>query len=286
MRSHSRPTLALLAAILWAAPAGAAVSDAWITARSKLALFDAEAVSATDVNVDTVDGVVTLHGKVPSADAKVAAESAVRKVEGVKEVRNALQVVAPAHEPAVAVSDDEVKKRVEKALADDEGLAGSDIDVASVDAGVVVLSGTADTLSDHVRAVEAARAVPGVKRVATEVKSPDRISDAELARKEESAEAGAKGATAAVSDAWLTGNVKLRLLANEQTPATDINVDTRNGTVTLFGTVPTSSAFTTRATPPTRGASGWRRTTSSSRPPSRGRSRGGATSRTPTSTSR
>jgi osmotically-inducible protein OsmY len=120
--------------------------------------------------------------------------------------------------------------------------------VASVNKGVVVLSGTADTLSDHVRAVEDARGVPGVKRVSTEVKSPDRLSDAELNRKESAAEAGAKGAKATVNDAWLTSKVKLRLLGNEQTPARDINVDTRNGTVTLFGAVPSAAAKTAAET--------------------------------------
>lgn len=242
MRMAGRLTLALLAAALWTVPGNAATSDPWITAKTKLALFNTDEVPATDVNVDTVDGIVTLHGKVPSADVRTAAEAAARKVEGVKEVRNMLQVVAAGQKAAVAATDDEVKSRVEKALAADKKLAGSDIDVASVNKGVVVLSGTADSLSDHVRAVETARGVPGVKRVSTEVKSPDRISDAELNRKESSAEAGAKGAAASVNDGWLTSKVKLRLIANENTPARDINVDTRNGTVTLFGTVPSQAS--------------------------------------------
>jgi hyperosmotically inducible protein len=74
------------------------------------------------------------------------------------------------------------------------------------------------------------------------VKSPDRIADAELNRKESAAEAGAKGGTATVNDAWLTTKVKIALLGNENTPARDINVDTRNGTVTLFGAVPSAAA--------------------------------------------
>jgi hyperosmotically inducible protein len=243
-----RLTLALLAAALWAVPAQAAVSDAWITTKTKLALYNTENVPATSVNVDTVDGVVTLHGTVPMAEAKTEAEAAAKKVEGVKQVRNLLQVVPSSQKDVVAASDDEIKSRVEKALEADKGLAGSDIEVASVNKGVVVLSGTADTLSDHVRAVEDARGVPGVKRVSTEVKSPDRLSDAELNRKESAAEAGAKGAKATVNDAWLTSKVKLRLLGNEQTPARDINVDTRNGTVTLFGAVPSAAAKTAAET--------------------------------------
>jgi hyperosmotically inducible protein len=237
-----RLALAFMAAALWAVPTAAAPTDAWITAKAKLALFNTENVPVTDVNVDTVDGIVTLHGKVPSAATKSEAEAAARKVEGVKEVRNLLQVVPSSRMEAVSASDGEIKDRVEKALADDKRLAGSDVDVASVNKGVVVLSGTADSVSDHVRAVEIARGVPGVKRVSTEVKSPDRITDAELNRKESAAEAGAKGGTSAVNDAWLTSKVKIALLGNESTPARDINVDTRNGTVTLFGAVPSQAA--------------------------------------------
>ena len=36
--------------------------DAWITMKTKIALMTAENVSTKDLNVDTVKGVVTLHG--------------------------------------------------------------------------------------------------------------------------------------------------------------------------------------------------------------------------------
>jgi osmotically-inducible protein OsmY len=45
-----------------------------------------------------------------------------------------------------------------------------------------------------------------------------------------------------MSDAWITSATKLRLLANSETPALDINVDTQNAEVTLFGMVPTAAA--------------------------------------------
>src|SRR5262245_59243711 len=73
--------------------AQAATSDAWITAKSKIALMTTKGVSSTAVNVDTVDGVVTLHGKVNSTDEKARAEAEVKKIDGVREVRNLLQVV-------------------------------------------------------------------------------------------------------------------------------------------------------------------------------------------------
>ena len=46
----------------------------------------------------------------------------------------------------------------------------------------------------------------------------------------------------AASDMWITSETKMRLLADSQTPALDINVDTQAGVVTLFGIVPSQKA--------------------------------------------
>ena len=213
--------------------------DAWITTKAKIALATTENVSATDVNVDTVDGRVTLHGKVGSEAEKAKAAEAVRQLQGVKEVRNLLQVVAPAKQDAVAIADDKVKENVQKALDAEASLKNSNIDVQSVNNGVVLLSGKASSLSDHLVAVEIATGVPGVRRVTSEIESPDKLADSEVRKDFESttdkAETGAR-------DIWITGTTKMRLIANSETPALDINVDTRNAVVTLFGSVPSAEA--------------------------------------------
>jgi osmotically-inducible protein OsmY len=236
--------LAVLAAGLVVAPVGAMEQpDAWITAKTKMALLTSEGTPGMSVNVDTVDGRVTLHGTVATADEKARAEAETRKVEGVREVRNLLQVVPETKKDAVKASDAEIKDRVDKALEADKTLADSSIDVESVNNGVVLLEGKATTLDDHLRAIECARAVPGVKQVKSEVTSPDRLADAEIRQERDDAQAGVKRAVGeAASDAWITTAAKMRLLANDQTPATDINVDTRNGIVTLFGIVPTAAS--------------------------------------------
>ena len=46
----------------------------------------------------------------------------------------------------------------------------------------------------------------------------------------------------AASDMWITSDAKVRLLASDQTPGFDINVDTDNGVVTLFGVVDSQKA--------------------------------------------
>jgi hyperosmotically inducible protein len=50
------------------------------------------------------------------------------------------------------------------------------------------------------------------------------------------------GLARALNDAWITTVVKTRLLRNEEVPGLDVDVDARDGVVTLFGMVPTESA--------------------------------------------
>ena len=73
----------------------AAVSDSWITSKAKISLFADERVKGTQVNVDTKNGVVHLRGKVDSAEAKAAAEEVAKGLDGVKSVKNDLQVWPP-----------------------------------------------------------------------------------------------------------------------------------------------------------------------------------------------
>jgi osmotically-inducible protein OsmY len=223
--------------------AGAATPDAWITTKTKLALLTTEGVSGTAIKVDTVLGRVTLHGKVGSTEEKTKAETVAQQIDGVKSVRNLLQVVAPQHEKAMQVSDDALKQRIEQELQADPSLKSSQITVQSVNQRVVLLGGTAKTLSAHLHAVEVAAAVPGVRRVASEVQSPDTLADAEIWREATpQPPSEGYGAWDTASDIWITSATKMRLLADSETPALDINVDTWAGVVTLFGVVPSQQA--------------------------------------------
>src|SRR5262245_41475530 len=99
-----------------ACPAAAATPpDAWVTTKAKLALLTSDNVPAMHVNVDTTNGQVTLHGKVQSAAEKAEAERLAKHIDGVKGVRNMLQVVAEPRAETVKVADAELKERVEKA---------------------------------------------------------------------------------------------------------------------------------------------------------------------------
>lgn len=211
------------------------VPDGWITTKVKLTLLTTEGVTGTKVNVDTIDGRVTLHGTVTSDAEKAKAEKLAATTSGVREVRNLLQVASSRTQPSVQASDAQIEQRVEAALKADQALANSRIAVESVNAGVVLLSGRATTLSDAYRAVRVATRVEGVRRVASEIRSPDEMADVELWR--DGTYNTARDAKSTASDMWITTEAKVRLLARSETPGFDINVDTENGVVTLFGAV-------------------------------------------------
>ena len=238
--------LAALVALTLAGPglAASAPTDAWITTKVKLSLATTEGVSASDVNVDTVNRQVTLHGTVNTAAEKETAERTAKAVEGTASVRNLLQIVPAQNQAEVEEKDDEISTRVSAALAGDPSLKGSTISVQSVNKGVVLLKGGAKSLSDHLTAVQLASEVRGVRRVASEIQNPDALADASIWKERNVAVGGttAPGLRSAATDLYTTSMVKMRLLANAETPAMDINVDTRLGVVTLFGIVPTAES--------------------------------------------
>ena len=159
-----------LGVCLSGAPAMAAdTPDTWITMKTKIALMTTDHVSAADLNVDTVNGVVTLHGKVATDGEKSKAEQVAAKIDGVKSVKNLLQIVPSSKREVVDRSDADVKDAVQGAFKANAKEKDSGISVASVNKGVVLLSGKAKSLESHLEAVQVASAVKGVRRVSTEV---------------------------------------------------------------------------------------------------------------------
>jgi osmotically-inducible protein OsmY len=80
-----------------------------------------------------------------------------------------LQVVPKSQREIVDRSDDDIKKGVEAAFKANCRVNASGISVASVDKGVVLLSGETKSPEAHLESVQVASAVRGVRRVATEV---------------------------------------------------------------------------------------------------------------------
>lgn len=230
--------LGIVASLCLAVPALADQPDAWITTKVKMQLLTDDTVDGLDVDVDTFNGRVTLHGKVVSEAVKSQAAKIARGVDGVDEVRNLLAVVPDAGRETTQVNDEQLAERVSTVLERDAALSDSDIEVESVNDGVVLLSGDARTLSDHRRALEDARSVEGVREVASEIESPDELSDDEMWNEGGGSSAMADAADQ-ISDVWLTTKAKTQLMSKSGLSPLEISVDTDRGVVTLFGTVGT-----------------------------------------------
>jgi osmotically-inducible protein OsmY len=173
MNRRYASALALVAGLFLFSGASIADSpDTWITTKAKITLFTTDGVHATDVNVDTVNGTVTLHGKVSTKAEKSAAEHAVRRIDGVKGVNNQLQVVPESRKKATNATDSQVKDAVEKTLKADHSLEG--VKVQSVNKGVVLLAGSTPDLDHKLRAIERVYNVDGVRKVATEIETKEK----------------------------------------------------------------------------------------------------------------
>jgi hyperosmotically inducible protein len=237
--------VATLASVLLLRPspsfANGWVSDAWITAKTKIALLTTEGFTAQDVSVDTADGKVSLFGKVASAEDKRRAEDVTKQIDGVAAVRDFLEIVPPEHAEAVEASDAAIQRDAEAALRGDPALRSDDIHVAAVAAGVVLLDGTAPSSAEHLRAIEVVERVRGVRRVHTSVKTTNEDQALDIWSRHELRQQG-RGVLDVASDLWLTAETRLRLLSDARVPAPDINVDCRDQRITLFGIVPDDTA--------------------------------------------
>ena len=140
------------------------MSDSWITSKTKIALFSDDRVKGSQVHVETKGGTVMLRGKVDDAEAKTAAGEIAKGIDGVKSVKNELQVVAPSNRKAVDADDKQITKSIEDRFKQDPQLKNAKID-AKVNAGVVTLTGEVKSIGTSARASEVARGIPGVRSV-------------------------------------------------------------------------------------------------------------------------
>ena len=77
---------------------GEALDDTTVTTRVKTAMLNDPAVGGLGIDVDTFKGVVTLSGRVRSENERTQAITIARRVNGVAEVKDALQVIPEGKE--------------------------------------------------------------------------------------------------------------------------------------------------------------------------------------------
>jgi hyperosmotically inducible protein len=152
------------------------MEDSWITAKTKIALFADARVKGRQINVETKDGLVMIRGKVDSDEAKKAAEEIAKLVDGVKSVKNELQVVAPSMREAVEYKDDTITTRVKEDIKKEPRLQGLNIAVKTND-GVVSLSGEVPDLITSADASWTAWKVPGVKYIRNDLTVKEKMKE-------------------------------------------------------------------------------------------------------------
>jgi osmotically-inducible protein OsmY len=213
-------------------------SDIWITAATRMALAETQGVDGP-IGSDVVNGAVLLHGMVDDDAEQTRVIAVASRVPGVREIRNVLRVVSREDQNQVAFEDSLVAGRVSIALSHDEMLWDEPVEVHAVSAGVVVLGGEVASPALHEHAIEVASQIDGVRRVASTIRSSDRERDLELWDRAAPAEDVAEPSRfrTALSDAWIQTRLKLALRVDPGIPLTGVDIDTREGIVTLFGSV-------------------------------------------------
>src|SRR5262245_16853307 len=153
--------------------AGCSQPDPVITGKVKAAMAVDSTVRASQIEVATKDGVVTLSGNIDSQAEKDRAMEIARSASGVRSVVDMLAVrtgpaVGNAPDPdrtvGEHVDDALITAAVKTRLLDDPVVKGLRIDV-DTRAGVVFLTGSVTSQEESDRAVEIARATDHVKDV-------------------------------------------------------------------------------------------------------------------------
>ena len=70
-----------------------ALNDTWLTAKTKVALFTDARVMGREINVESAQGLVMIRGNVNSDQTRKTVEDIASGIDGVKSVKNDLQVV-------------------------------------------------------------------------------------------------------------------------------------------------------------------------------------------------
>jgi osmotically-inducible protein OsmY len=190
-------------------PISAAADDTTINGWVQAALREDPDIDATDITVNTQDGIVTLSGSVSNLTAKHDVDLEVKTISGVRGVINALQVIP------VSRSDADIEQDVRHRLINSAAITSQEIRV-TVKAAVVTLDGQVPSWLESQEAELLAGQTRGVKAVTNhlQVNYPAKRPDTDIQ----------KDVVAAISrDLYLAG--------------LPIMVSVKDGVITLQGQV-------------------------------------------------
>jgi len=140
-------------------------SDGWITTKVKGVLAFHKNVSASDTEVNTQNGVVTLSGKADTESQKQLTGEYAKDVDGVMEVRNNLAVTNHAHRSlGRKVDDSSITAQIKTALLFHKSTHALATKVVTRN-GVVTLHGEAQNGAERDLVTRLSEDIEGVKHV-------------------------------------------------------------------------------------------------------------------------
>ena len=146
---------------------GRMLDDSTITTRIKNAMIKDEVIKAQKIDVDTVDGHVTLTGVVESSAVSRRAVQIAAGEAGVKSVKNNLLIGQKTW--SETFNDNWLVSKIKSKLLAEPEIRSLNIDV-DVHKGVVTLTGVVGNSYQRKRAIEIARTTDGVRRVVDNLK--------------------------------------------------------------------------------------------------------------------
>jgi hyperosmotically inducible periplasmic protein len=235
-------------------------ADAWLTTQVQARYFGDAALRDSEVDVSTDAGVVTLSGRVPTEAARAQAVALAKQVDGVTRVEDELEIIAasasggtpaagaraeskPSGQPAQTPSTAKRGKpstagerfdaawtttKIQAQYFIDPDVKGRKIDVTTLADGTVTLRGAVESEAARADALRLAKETEGVRQVVDEL----RIEPADAKPPQST-----RQASEALEDGWITAKIQSKYFLDPEVKGREIDVDTRNGVVTLSGKV-------------------------------------------------
>lgn len=196
------------------------------------ASYNYQTVLEGSVKVKANDGVVTLTGTVLDKDQAALAVDTVENLPGVVAVKNEIKIEPKYPEK----SDAWIALKIRGTLLVKANVSAASTKVA-VDAGNVVLTGTAENLAQKELTAEYAKSVEGVKSVRNEIVVQDQVAFADGSKADKSKTGSPQTLTVGekIDDASITAQVKFALLQHKSTSALKTKISTIDGVVRITG---------------------------------------------------
>lgn len=154
-------------------------SDAWLTTKVKSSLLFHRNVSASQTEVSSQNGIVTLRGEADSQAQKDLTSEYAKDVEGVKSVNNKMSVAKVSKKPGSTMGEDiddaSITAQAKMTLLFNRSTSAGNT-MIETNLGVVTLTGNAQNAAEKSLAAKLITDIHGVKRVVNNMTIDEKLS--------------------------------------------------------------------------------------------------------------